>query len=44
MIESEMHLDNYIDQVKMAHWFRLRSAPLAIPVSIDRIFTYQVLA
>jgi len=44
MIESEMYLDNYIDQVKMAHWFRLRSAPLVVPVSIDRIYTIQVLA
>lgn len=42
-IESEMYLDNYIDQQKMAHWFRIQSAALAVPVSIDRIFTYQVL-
>lgn len=43
MIESDMYLDNYIDQVKMAHWFRLRSAPLCVPVSIDRIYTVKVL-
>ena len=44
MIESDMYLDNYLDQEKMAHWFRLRSAPLCVPVSVDRIYTIQVLA
>lgn len=44
VIESDMYMDNYIDPEKMAHWFRLRSAPLAIPVSIDRIYTLQTLA
>jgi len=40
-IESEMYLNNYIDPVKKAHWFEIASAPLAIPVSIDRIGTIK---
>jgi len=42
-VEAEMYMNNYIDPVKKAHWFEIASAPLVIPVSIDRIFTLQVL-
>lgn len=42
-IEAEFYVNNYIDPTKKAHWFEVASAPLPIPVSIDRIFTYQVL-
>ena len=41
-IEAEFYINNYIDPFKKAHWFEIASAPLAIPVSIDRIYTLQV--
>lgn len=42
-VEAEFYLNNWLDYGKKAHWFELASAPLAIPVSIDRIYTMQVL-
>lgn len=42
-IEAEFYINNYIDPFKKAHWFEIASAPLAIPVSVDRIYTLQVL-
>jgi len=33
---------NYVDDEVMAHWFRIFSAPLAIPVSVDRVYTIQI--
>lgn len=43
-VEAEFYINNYIDPVKKAHWFEIASAPLPIPVSIDRIYTIQTLA
>lgn len=40
--EGEFCLNNYLDPSKKAHWFEISSAPLAIPVSIDRVVTAQV--
>lgn len=42
-IEAEMYVNNYIDPVKKAHWFEIASAPLVIPVSVDRLYTRAVL-
>ncbi|RKZ46225.1 MAG: hypothetical protein DRQ58_09035 [Gammaproteobacteria bacterium] len=41
--EGEFTVNNYIDQVKKAHWFEIASAPLAVPVSVDRLYTLAVL-
>jgi len=41
--EGEFTVNNCIDQVKKAHWFEIASAPLAVPVSIDRLYTLAVL-
>lgn len=41
---SQYHINNYIDPNVMAHWFKIYSAPLALPFSIDRLFTIKVLA
>lgn len=43
-VEAEFYINNYIDPFKKAHWFEIASAPLAIPVSVDRIYTLQVVA
>lgn len=43
-VEAEMYMNNYIDPRKKTHTFELASAPLAVPVSIDRIWTAKVLA
>jgi hypothetical protein len=42
-IEAEFYINNYIDPVKKAHWFEIASAPLAIPISVDRVYTLSVL-
>jgi hypothetical protein len=42
--EAEFYINNYVDPTKKAHMFDIGSAPLAIPVSIDRVYTVQVLA
>jgi hypothetical protein len=42
-VEAEFYINNYVDPVKKAHWFEIASAPLAIPVSIDRVYTLSVL-
>lgn len=41
--EAEYYMSNFIDQTKKAHWFEIASAPLPIPVSVDRIWSAQVL-
>jgi hypothetical protein len=41
---SEYWLNNYIDEKAKAHVFEIYSAPLAIPVSVDQIYTMQVTA
>lgn len=38
-VEGEFHLHDVIDQVKRTWDFILESAPLVIPVSVDRIYT-----
>lgn len=43
-IEAEFYVNNWLDYSKKAHWFEIASAPLAIPVSIDRLYTMKVLA
>jgi len=41
-VEAEFYMNNYIDPKKKAHWFEICSAPLAVPISIDRVYTIQV--
>lgn len=41
---SDYWLNNYIDNARKAHIFELYSAPLAIPVSVDMIYTMQCVA
>lgn len=43
-VEADFYLNNWLDKSKKAHWFEIASAPLALPISIDRIYTMQVLA
>jgi len=43
-MEAEFYINNYVDPTKKAHMFDIASAPLAIPVSIDRVYTAKVLA
>lgn len=42
--EAEFYVNNYVDPTKKAHMFDIGSAPLAVPVSIDRIYTVKVLS
>lgn len=42
-MEAEFYINNYVDPTKKAHMFDIASAPLAVPVSIDRVVTIQVL-
>ena len=41
---AEYYVNNYIDEKAKAHTFEIMSAPLAVPVTIDQIYTMQVLA
>lgn len=41
---AEFYLNNYIDSAGKAHIFEIYSAPLAVPVTIDMMYTMQVLA
>lgn len=41
-MEAEFYMNNYVDPKKKAHWFELCSAPLPVPVSVDRLYTLQV--
>jgi hypothetical protein len=43
-IAGEYYLNNYIDPRAKAHWFEVCSAPLAVPVTVDMIYTMQILA
>lgn len=43
-MEAEFYINNYVDPRVKAHMFDIGSAPLAIPVSVDRVYTVQVLA
>ena len=40
-VEGEFYIRDVIDQVKMAWDFIISSAPLAVPVSIDRLYTIK---
>jgi hypothetical protein len=42
LMESEYYRTNVIDKNAMAHYFYLNSAPLAIPRSVDRMYTLQI--
>lgn len=44
LTESEYHMYSFIDENKKSHKFAVNSAPLAVPVAIDQMVTYQVLA
>lgn len=41
--EAEYWLNNFIDPKRKAHIFEIYSAPLAVPVTVDMIYTMQVL-
>jgi len=43
-IASEFYINNYVDMRGAAHMFEIMSAPLAIPFSVDRLWTAKVLA
>ncbi len=43
-VDEKYHLYNYVSERGTSHNFHLRSAPLAVPVSVDQIYTMQVLA
>lgn len=43
-IEGKMVMGNYIDERTESHIFDVKSAPIAVPVSVDKIYTLQVLA
>lgn len=42
-VAAEYYFNNYIDKTGKSHTFEIMSAPLAIPVSVDMIYTMQVL-
>jgi len=42
-MEAEEYVNNYIDEQAMAHWFEIYSAPLAVPVTVDMIYTMKIL-
>jgi hypothetical protein len=43
-IATDYYLNNYIDPKRKAHIFEIYSAPLAVPVTVDMIYTMQVKA
>lgn len=43
-IASEYYMNNYIDPAAKAHIFEIYSAPLPVPVTVDMIYTMQILA
>ncbi len=43
-MEAEYYTNNYIDPRSKAHMFEIMSAPLAIPFSVDRVWTAKALA
>ena len=43
-VAAEFYINNYVDPKAAAHMFEIMSAPLAIPFSVDRIWTAKVLA
>ena len=43
-VRGEHFLNNFIDQKTQSHVFEVHSRPLPVPVSVDKIYTMQVLA
>lgn len=43
MQPGQFHIGNYVDMPSETHIFDVKSAPVAIPVAIDQIYTIQVL-
>lgn len=43
-VEGEFYIRDVIDQIKMSWDFIISSAPLVVPVSIDRIYTLKTVA
>ncbi len=41
---AEYYINNYIDEKAKSHTFEIYSAPLAVPVTIDQIYTMKVKA
>lgn len=41
-VDEKYLMNNYIDQLNRSHNFEILSAPLAVPESIDQIYTIQV--
>jgi hypothetical protein len=42
-LAADYYVNNYIDPFRKAHIFEILSAPLGIPVTVDMIYTMQVL-
>ena len=43
-VSAEYYINNYIERKRKAHIFEIYSAPLPVPVTVDQIYTMQVLA
>ncbi len=43
-LKAEYYLNNYIDPKRKAHIFEILSAPLAVPVTVDMIYTMKTKA
>jgi hypothetical protein len=43
-VASRFMIYNKISQNRTSHLFGIRSAPLYVPVTVDRIYTLQILA
>lgn len=43
-VAAEYYINNYVDARAASHMFEIMSAPLAIPFSVDRVWTAKVLA
>ena len=41
-VRAEYYLNNYVDEKAKAHVFEIFSAPLAVPVTVDMIYTMKV--
>ena len=40
---GEYYMNNFIDKQRKSHTFELQSAPLAIPITVDMIYTMKIL-
>lgn len=43
-VKGDYIISDRVDEEKRAWWFEVESAPLAIPISIDRVYTIKALA